>query len=83
MSDFIIAGIKCQAGDIIECLNVPFPEHAERYHVVLRDGTTRDLGNNNENMWCFWLPIRNLGRYDQHPNIFDKEDEDYYFGAKA
>lgn len=80
---FTIAGVECEIGDIIECLGIPFPDHAERYHIVLQGGETRDLGNNNCDMWCFWLPIKNLGHYSQHPNLFDAEDREYYFGNEA
>jgi hypothetical protein len=82
VNKFKIAEVECSVGDIIECLGIPFAEHAERYHIVLQDGETRDLGNNNSNMWCFWTPIRNLGHYSQHPDLFDEDDKQYYFGDK-
>lgn len=83
MKKFNLAGVECEVGDIIECLNVPFADHAERYHIVLPYGETRDLGNNNVDMWIYWRPIRNLGHYSQHPALFDEDDKQYYFGDEA
>jgi hypothetical protein len=75
---FVFAGVEFEPGDIVECLKVPV-DHAERHHIVLQNGETRDLGNNNADMWVFWTPLVNIGHYRKHPDIFDQEDKEYYF----
>ena len=77
-------GTPIKVGDIIECPEVPFPEHACRWHACFLNGYNetpeiRDLGHNNIGMWTCHGPCFNRGPYWRHLDILSDDDLSYYF----